>query len=267
MEVSEEQRVRRARTFDQIADLFDHGRREPPGWLYDTLFAETAIDARSAQVLEIGCGTGKSTLPLARRGAKVLALEMGANLARIAQRNLAGYPGVEVLCTRFEDWKPAAEFDLVLAITAWHWIDPAMRYQHAAAALKPGGVLAFTTGGHAYPPDCDSFFLEIQECYAAIGAKAIPWPPPPPEGVPDSRAEIERSGCFCDVRVIRRLWSEEFTAEEHIALMQAASDHRLMDEEKRQWLFDQMRKRIDARPGGRIRKHNLTVLHLARRLP
>jgi len=265
MEVSEEQRVLRARTFDQIADLYDRGRREPPGWLYDTLFAETAIDAGSAHVLEIGCGTGKSTLPLARRGAKVLALEMGVNLASVARRNLAVYSNVEVLCTRFEEWEPKAEFDLVLAITAWHWIDPTARYQHAAAALKPGGVLAFTTGGHAYPRECDPFFMEIQECYAAIGAKAMPWPPPAPESIPDSRAEIEQSGCFCDVRVIRRIWSEEFTADEHVALMRTASDHRLMDEDKREWLFDQMRRRIEARPGGRIRKHNLTLLHLARR--
>lgn len=97
--------------------------------------------------------------------------------------------------------------------------------------------------------------------------KATPWPPPLPDAAPDSRDEIERSGYFYDVRVIRRLWSEEFSADEHVALMSTASDHRLIDPEKREWLFDQMRRRIQARPGGRIRKHNLTLLHLARRLP
>jgi len=267
MQLSAQRRLQRAQTFDEIADLYHQARREPPGWLYDTLFAEFEIDARVARVLEIGCGTGKSTLPLARRGAKILALEMGANLARLARRQLAGFPEVEVLCTRFENWDPSPQFDLVVAITAWHWLDPAVRCRHAAAALKPGGVLAFTTGGHAYPPGYDSFFAEIQECYLAIGADPIPWPPPPPEAVPDSCAEIEQSNCFCDVRVIRRLWSEEFTAGEYVALMRTASDHRLMDPDKREWLFDQMRRRIELRPGGRIRKHIITLLHLARRLP
>jgi SAM-dependent methyltransferase len=265
MHLTEAQRLQRAQTFDQIADLYDLGRREPPDWLYDTLFAESKIDPQSAHILEIGCGTGKSTLPLARRGANVLALEMGPNLARVARQNLAAFPNVEVLCTPFESWQPKPQFDLVLAITAWHWIDPAVRYQHAAAALKPGGILAFTTGGHAFPPDCDPVFKEIQESYAAAGVSPLCWPPPPPESIRDSRAEIERSGCFRDIRVLRHLWSEEFTAAEHVAMMRTASDHRLLPPEKREWLFEQMRLRIEARPSGRIRKHNLTLLHLARK--
>jgi SAM-dependent methyltransferase len=267
MELSEEARLQRARTFDQIADLYDQGRREPPGWLYDTVFAESRLDTAAARVLEIGCGTGKSTVPMARRGASILALEMGANLARLAQHHLASFPKAEVLCTRFEDWRPTERFDLVLAITAWHWLDPAVRYGHAAAALRPGGTLAFTVTEHAYPRGYDSFFEEIQECYRAVGMGSIAWPPPQPDAVADSRAEIEQSGCFEDVRVIRRLWAEEFTAEEHVALMRTASDHRLLEAEKREWLFEEMRRRIERRPGGRVRKDNLTLVHLARRLP
>ena len=93
MELSEEARLQRAQTFDQIADLYDRGRREPPGWLYDTVFAESRLDTASARVLEIGCGTGKSTVPMARRGARILALEMGANLASLAQRDLGPRAG------------------------------------------------------------------------------------------------------------------------------------------------------------------------------
>jgi SAM-dependent methyltransferase len=266
MRLSNEQRLQRARTFDEIADLYDQGRREPPGWLFDTLFAESHINERTAHVLEIGCGTGKSTLPLARRGAKVLALEMGANLARIAQQHLAVFPSVEVRCTRFEDWKPLPQFDIVLAITAWHWLDPAVRYQCAAAALKPRGILAFTETAHVYPPGFDPFFEQIQDSYEAIGVGRLPWPPPPLEMIPDSRTDIEQSGLFDDVRVIRRVWTEEFTADEHVALMRTASDHRLMEPMKREWLFSEMKRLIGACPGGRVVKHNLTLLHLASRL-
>jgi hypothetical protein len=66
--------------------------------------------------------------------------------------------------------------------------------------------------------------------------------------------------------VIRRLWAEEFTAEEHVALMRTASDHRLLETDKREWLFEEMRRRIESRPGGRVTKHNVTLVHLARRL-
>jgi SAM-dependent methyltransferase len=158
-------------------------------------------------------------------------------------------------------------FDLVLAITAWHWLDPAVRYQRAAAALKPGGILAFSTSEHAFPPGYDPFFEQIQDCYEAIGVGRLPWPPPPPESIADAHAEIEQSGLFDHVCVIRRLWTEEFTADEHVALMRTASDHQLMEPVKREWLFDQMRRLVQARPEGRILKHNLTLVHLARRLP
>jgi 2-polyprenyl-3-methyl-5-hydroxy-6-metoxy-1,4-benzoquinol methylase len=82
MQISNDQRIQRAQTFDEIAELYDQGRREPPGWLYDTLFSSAGLDPARARILEIGCGTGKSTLPLARRGCHVVAL-------RWAQSSLA----------------------------------------------------------------------------------------------------------------------------------------------------------------------------------
>ncbi|HEV2275478.1 MAG TPA: class I SAM-dependent methyltransferase [Acidobacteriaceae bacterium] len=267
MQIPAERRVQRAQTFDKIAELYDQGRREPPGWLYDALFSSSGLDPTHMRILEIGCGTGKSTLPLARRGCHVVALEMGSNLARLARQHLAAFPNVQIINTRFEDWVETETFDLVLAITAWHWLDPAVRYQRAAAALKAGGTLAFSINEHAFPVGYDPFFEQIQDGYEAIGVGRLPWPPPPPEAIPDNRAEIEQTGLFDDVRVIRRLWTEEFTAEEHVGLMRTASDHQLMEPVKREWLFDQMRRLIQARPAGRIRKHNLTLLYLGRRLP
>ena len=226
-----------------------------------------AIAPETARVLEIGCGTGRATEPLARRGCEVVCVELGANLARIAAANLAPFPRVAVINANFEEWDPPARpFDIVFAATAWHWIDPKRRYSLAARALRPGGVLAFTTGAHAFPPDVDPFFLEIQAAYLAIGMSwPGPWPPPPPDETPDARAEIEASGLFEDVQVARYLWTDEYDADSHVALMQTASDHRLLPPEKREWLYSEMRRLISARPGGRIVKHQLTILHVARR--
>lgn len=267
MDLTHDQRVRRAATFDQIAELYDAGRREPPAWIYEALFASTDLDPIHARILEIGCGTGKSTLPLARRGCRVTALEMGSNLARLARQNLAGFPLVEVVNAPFENWSAPEAFDLVIAITAWHWLDPALRYQRAAAALKPGGILAFTETEHIFPADYDPFFKQIQDSYEAIGVSRLPWPPPPVDTIPDMSAEIQQSGLFDDIRVIRRVWTEQFTADEHIALMSTASDHRLMQPAQREQLFSDMKRLIDARPSGRVVKHNLTLLHLARKRP
>ena len=71
----------------------------------------------------------------------------------------------------FETWQPSAgiRLDLVFAATAWHWIDPATRYQRAWDALRPGGHLAFWSAAHVLPDDGDPFFSEIQEVYEEIG--------------------------------------------------------------------------------------------------
>ena len=266
--MDEQQRLRRARTFDEIAELYDRARPYYREELFDDLFRFAGVLPAAARILEIGSGTGRATEPLARRGCEVVGVELGANLARIAREKLAPFPRVTIVNANFEDWTdPSARpFDIVFAATSWHWIDPALRYRKAAEALRPGGTLAFTVGTHAFPPYVDPFFFEIRDAYEAVG---MPWPggwpPPPPEQIPDWRAEIEASGLFEDIQVVRYLWSDEYDAESHVALMQPASDHRILEEKKREWLFAEMRRLIAARPGGRITKHQLTMLHLARR--
>jgi SAM-dependent methyltransferase len=264
--MNEERRLLRAHTFDEIAELYDHGRRECPVFLIDDLFALAEIKASEARVLEVGCGTGQATLPLARCGCRIVCVEMGTNLARIARRRLASFPRVQIVNAPFENWEPnGAQFDIVFAVTSWHWIDPRIRYSRAAAALRPRGVLAFTSGGHAFPPGFDPFFSQIQKCYDSIGHSGISWPPPPPDEVPDTCEEIERSGYFDDMRIARRVWTEEFTADEYVAMMSTASDHHLMEPAKRDHLFAEMRRLIAQRPSGRITRHNLTILHVARK--
>jgi SAM-dependent methyltransferase len=94
-----------------------------------------------------------------------------AELAAAARRNLAGFNGVEVIEAAFETWWPPgrAAFDLVFAATAWHWIDPAVKYQRAWQLLRPGGHLAFWGATHVFPADGDRFFRDIQDVYDEIG--------------------------------------------------------------------------------------------------
>jgi len=206
-------RLARARTFDEIAELYGRARRGYPEQLFDDVFALDGNEPSRANVLEIGCGTGQATLPLARRGCNVVCVEMGPNLAQVARGKLAQFPRVEIVNARFEDWDAgSAAFDVVFAANSWHWLDPGSRYSQAVRLLRPGGALAFTTSRHAFPPGFDPFFAEIQSCYEAIGEARLSWPPPAPEDVPDAREEIERSGYFEDVRTTRYLHVDEFTA-------------------------------------------------------
>jgi SAM-dependent methyltransferase len=133
-----------------VATLYDEAR---PGYqerLFDDL-ASLSGTGPGSRVLEIGCGTGQATLPLARRGYRLLCVELGANLAAIARSKLTGYPGARVLASSFEDWvAEEGAFNLVVSATAFHWVDPAVRYRKSALALRQGGSLALIWNTH-YP--------------------------------------------------------------------------------------------------------------------
>ena len=85
-------------TFDEVAELYDRHRPGYPEALFEDLVALSGL-APAGRILEIGAGTGQATRPLARRGFRVLCLEPGAALARVARRKLAEFPRVEVLET------------------------------------------------------------------------------------------------------------------------------------------------------------------------
>src|SRR5215475_11248115 len=88
-------------TFESIAERYHAARPEYPDELFDELVAATGLQP-GARLLEVGCGTGKATLPLAERGFEITALELGSQLAATARHNLAGYDGVEVVQQQFE---------------------------------------------------------------------------------------------------------------------------------------------------------------------
>ena len=98
----DDRRERLAATFDRAAELYQRARPEYPSELYYRLLRVTQLPP-GARLLEVGCATGKATLPLARRGFRITCVEPGAALAAVARFHLAGLD-VEVVEARFEDW-------------------------------------------------------------------------------------------------------------------------------------------------------------------
>jgi SAM-dependent methyltransferase len=264
--IPEEDRVRLRQTFNQAADLYQRARPEYPPELLDHLIAVTGL-APGDRLLEVGCATGKATLPLARRGFRISCVELGANLAAAARRNLAGLD-VDVTEGRFEEWQPppGVRFDLVFAATAWHWIDPETGYRAAWQALRPGGHLAFWSAGHVFPDDGDPFFGEIQDVYDEINESLPPEAYfPRPGEMPESGDDIEASGLF-DVTDIRHFdWETSYDAQGYIDLLDTFSGHIEMAGWQRERLYGEIRRRLAMRPDGLLRRHWGAVLHIARR--
>jgi SAM-dependent methyltransferase len=253
-------------TFESAAALYHQARPDYPDELFDALIAMAALEP-GAGLLEVGCATGKATLPLARRGYEITAVELGAALAEQARHNLAGFPRVTVINADFERWQPPppVAFDLVFAATAWHWIDPDVGYAKAWELLKPGGHLALWEATHVVPPDGDPLFREIQDVYDEIG-EGLPggWTFSTAETLADRAAEIEASGLFTDVRLRRFGWEIRYTADAYISLLDTFSGHIAMAQWQRTRLYGEIRRRLAQRPDGTLRRHWGAVLHVAR---
>lgn len=249
------------RTFDTVAEVYDRARPSYPRDLFDDLFTLAGL-GESPHVLEVGCGSGQATVALAERGCRLTCVELGENLATLARKHLAEYPNVSIHCSDFESWESSDLFDLVFAATCWHWIDPEVKFVKAARHLKPGGSLAIVSSDHAYPEGFDPFFTEVQPYYDAIGASYKEWPPPGPEE-PPFVGEFIASGLFMNIVVKQYLWSIEYTADQYIDLLSTHSDHITMQEDKREFLFQGIRRILEKRPGGKLTKHHLNTLHLA----
>ena len=262
----EAERERLRRTFDEAADAYQAARPEYPAALYEDLLAVTALPPGD-RILEIGCATGKATLPLARRGFAMTCIELGADLARAARANLAGYD-VSVIEGAFESWRApeGVRFGLVFAATAWHWIDPAVRYQRAWSALRPGGHLALWEAAHVFPDDGDAIFDDLQKVYDEIGqSKPGGAVQTRPGELPTRVDDIEASGRFDVVQVRQFDWEIRYTADQYIALISTFSGHIAMADWQRQRLYSVIRETLADRPDGQLRRHWGAVLRVARR--
>ncbi|MFC5652012.1 class I SAM-dependent methyltransferase [Paenibacillus solisilvae] len=252
------------KTFDQAADLYQQARPDYPEELFDDLIHVANLKP-SDHLLEVGCATGKATLPLARRGFSITCVELGAALASVARRNLVGMD-VEVIAGRFEDWRPepGKGYDLVFAATAWNWVDPEVRYIKAWQVLRPGGHLAFWNAAHVFPDGGDPFFREIQSVYDEIGEGNSEGTPRPGE-LHEQREEIEKSGLFEVVHTRHFDWERIYHVDEYVKLLHTFSGHILMEEWKRDLLYNEIRVRLNRRPEKSVRRHWGAVLHVARR--
>ncbi|MFJ5074192.1 class I SAM-dependent methyltransferase [Streptomyces sp. NPDC088553] len=263
----ESRRVRLSRTFDEDAELYDRARPGYPPDLYDDL-AELGGAGPGSRVLEIGCGTGQATAPLAERGFRITAVEAGPGMAAVARRNLAGATGVEVVTADFESWPlPEDPFDVVLAATAFHWIDPAVRMTKAAEALRPGGALAVVRTQHV-SGGTEEFFVEVQRCYERFDPDTTPGSrPPEAAGVDgsDHAREVARSGAF-GPPVFRRYERDlTYTTAEYLELLQTYSGHRALPDAARNGLLGCVGGLIDGSYDGRVTKRYLIELAVAHR--
>lgn len=243
--VEDDQKRHSLRTgFDRAAEAYQRTRPVCPPQLFDDLIDLAGLEAGD-RVVEIGCGTGQATVPLAERGLAVTGIELGAELAAIARRRLTKFPAAEVVTCSFEDWQPqGATFDAVVAVNSLHWIDPRLRYTKPYGLLRSGGAMAVAGCLWARPADAEPFWTDVQEDYRAVGFEGSP--PPPPEQIGPRHFPLETKSLFKEVASVRYPFQILYSAEDYLANLATQSGTHALGEARSAEFLTRVRHRLES---------------------
>ncbi len=129
-----------SRSFGEVAHEYNRLRSGPSNEALDWLVPQDATD-----VVEIGAGTGILTRLLADRADHLTAVEPDERMRAVLTADDAR---VKVLAGRAEQIPAASSsIDVVIAQSAWHWVDEARAIPEVARVLRPGGRLSLVWTG------------------------------------------------------------------------------------------------------------------------
>ena len=252
-------------TFDTAAERYDRARPLYEPEIFDDLATLAELEPGS-RILEIGCGSGQATLPLAERGYRIVAVELGARFAEIARRKLAAHQDVEVVVAPFESWPlPDEPFDAVVSANAFHWVDPTVRVTKAAEALRSGGNLAvIETWRRPIAPD--GVLDRLRGCHERWTSEPAPvFAPQTLDDESEAMPDIEASGLFHEVAVRRFTSTREYSTEEHHLLLLTFSNVLALDPERQAGLVGCIDEVVDRDLAGRLLESAQTRLIVARK--
>ncbi|MYB94177.1 class I SAM-dependent methyltransferase [Candidatus Poribacteria bacterium] len=237
-------------TFNTAAVLYEDIRPGYPEALIQDIVELSGINDHS-RILEVGCGTGKATQSFAERGYEMVCLDIGVDLIAVARKKLKVYSNVSFVEQAFEAWKPEGKFDLVISATAFHWVDPKVRYLKAFEVLKSSGFLAVFSNQHVRKEE--GFFAEVQCLYDRYYL-------PVTADRPTHATNFLGVEAFQDPMKRVYPWIQTYSSEQYIKLLGTYSGHIALPDKNKRLLFEGIANLIETKYDGRVTKHYEAVL-------
>jgi SAM-dependent methyltransferase len=100
-------------------------------------------DVRGKTVLDLGCGTGENIVPLVKRGARVIGMDISPDLIALAERRLkeADSHAIVKVGSAYETGLPSASVDVIFCISLVHHLDIALVCEEMARILTKDGFV------------------------------------------------------------------------------------------------------------------------------
>lgn len=125
--------------FDRLALMDDEGWTANNHY-HNSLLQQVPHDCENA--LEIGCGTGAFARQLAQRCRRVVALDLSAEMVRVARSRSSQLANLEFELADAMTWDfPQAHFDFICSIATLHHTEQRPLLMQMRDALTPGGIL------------------------------------------------------------------------------------------------------------------------------
>jgi len=257
----------RALSFGGVAEAYDRYRPTYP----DVLAADVVGLAPGRRFVEVGAGTGKATAVFAAHDLDLTCVEPDAGMAAVLSRRFTGDPRVRVVVSTFENWEPDGPYDGLTCAQAWHWTEKATRWQRAARALRPGGVIAlfWNDEGHRDPVLTE----RVDAVYARHGVTDRPTFDARPEQRGARRDQLmwgeeEKASAIAFDRFEAREyeWERRESAEDIVGRFNTVSAHLILPAQTREALSEDLLRAITDHTGGQVTLVTRTVLFTARRM-
>jgi SAM-dependent methyltransferase len=256
---------RRRESFDAVADDYNAYRSPHPQPVVDAVIALSDLH-NGSRVLEIGCGTGQLSVPLAQYGIDLLALELGPRLAALARRNLEQFPNAHVETSSFEAWPlPSQQFDAVVSASAFHWLAPDLRFSKSAEALRPGGFLTILHVHHVQG-GAPGFFADTQPYYMKWGlSDDLSSQLPTPDNVPTMYPDLEHLPAFRSV--VRRYFEipMRYSTASYIGWLRTDSLVNSLDDTSRRGFLQDIARLIESKYNGEVVRNYVYEVIVAQR--
>ena len=244
---------------------YARGRPDYPEQVYDVLQGRCGLNSGS-EVLEIGPGTGLVTRRLLAQGAKVVAVEPDAGMAKFLTRTLAG-PHLEVLGGTFEQAAlRGAAFDLAVAATSFHWVDQASGLPKLGQSVRPGGWVALWWTIFDDPDRPDPFRDATARLLGDADLGGQRRRSSFQLDTAQRSLDLEHLGGFEDVRSQLIRSSVRFTSAQIRAFYGSLIEVRRRPPAERRSLLDGIHAIAERDFGGEVTRPFLTVLYTGRRL-
>jgi trans-aconitate methyltransferase len=150
---------------DQFADqsIVDNYSFRPPYSAEVIQFISESQGNKPLTILDVGCGTGEVSIPLAELGHTVVGVDPSAAMIAAAKTKNAS---ASFHNTYIEEFTSDLSFDLVVAANSIHWPDWSRAFPKLKSLLAPKGQIAIVTGGDLFVEAIQAELLTLIKTYS-----------------------------------------------------------------------------------------------------